>query len=127
VVGGVLRWGVLRGLEETTVDLSAASMPEQGKRKARESMLGHARKGKRGGVVWCGRCHTEEGGGEEENRAWHPATVWERWRRVLVGRRECRVGAGERDGARGSCVQAWADRGKERAGPGPRATMSILI
>jgi hypothetical protein len=53
----------LHGPEETAVELSAASMSEQGKRKARESQLGHARKGKRG--VWCGRRHVEEGGGEE--------------------------------------------------------------
>jgi hypothetical protein len=41
----------LRGPEETTVELSAASMLEQGKRKARKSRLGRARKGKRGGPV----------------------------------------------------------------------------
>jgi hypothetical protein len=48
-VVGVLRRGVLYGLEETTVELSVASMPEQGKRKARKSRLGCAHKGKRGG------------------------------------------------------------------------------
>jgi hypothetical protein len=49
--GGVLRRGILHGPEETTVELSAASIPEQGKRKTRESRLGRARMGKRGGPV----------------------------------------------------------------------------
>jgi hypothetical protein len=47
--GGVLRRGILCGPEETTVELLAASISEQGKRNVRESRLGRARKGKRGG------------------------------------------------------------------------------
>jgi hypothetical protein len=39
----------LSGPEETAVELSAASMLEQEKRKAGKSRLGHARMGKRGG------------------------------------------------------------------------------
>jgi hypothetical protein len=39
----------LRGPEKTAVELSTASMPEQGKRKVRENRLSRARKGKRGG------------------------------------------------------------------------------
>jgi hypothetical protein len=46
---------ILRGPEETAVELSAASMSEQGKREAGKTQLGHARKGKRGGVQ-CGQC-----------------------------------------------------------------------
>jgi hypothetical protein len=51
--GGVLRRGISHGPEETTVELSVASMPKQGKRKTRESRFGRAGKGKRGGVR-CG-------------------------------------------------------------------------
>jgi hypothetical protein len=85
---GVLGRGILQRPEEAVVELSAASMSEQGKRKARESWLGHAHKGKRG--VWCGRRHAEEGGGEE-NGACHSAAAWERRRRALVRRRERRA------------------------------------
>jgi hypothetical protein len=47
--GGVLRQAVLRGPEEMTVELSTASMSEQGKkREAGKSWLSHVRKGKRG-------------------------------------------------------------------------------
>jgi hypothetical protein len=49
--GGVLRRGIFHGPEEAAVELSTASMPEEGKRKARESRLSCARKGKRGGSV----------------------------------------------------------------------------
>jgi hypothetical protein len=52
VVGGT-QAGVLRGPEETALEHLAASMPEWEKRKARESQLGLARKGKRGGG-WSG-------------------------------------------------------------------------
>jgi hypothetical protein len=83
-------------------------MPEQGKRKARESQLGRARKGKRG--FWCGRRHAEAG----ENEARHPDSC--------AGAVETGVGRAvsgavwEQGGARRPHVQAWADRGREELG-----------
>jgi hypothetical protein len=84
-VVGVLRRGVLYGLEETAVELSVASMPEQGKRKERKSRLGCAHKGKRG--VRCRRRHVEAGG------EWGPA-----WRAAGI---QCARGQGTRGGGSG--------------------------
>jgi hypothetical protein len=69
------------------------------------------------GGVRCRRCHAEEGGGVE-NGTRYPVAVRERQRRVLVGRRERRAGAGERGGARGPHVMAWADWGRNELGRG---------
>jgi hypothetical protein len=68
-VVGVLWRGILLGPEETAVELSAASMPEQGKRKARKSRLGHACKGKRRGSD-AGDTTRRQG----ENGARHPGS-----------------------------------------------------
>jgi hypothetical protein len=103
--GGVLRRGILCGPEETTVELLAASISEQGKRNVRESRLGRARKGKRGGGSDRARR------GEEENGAWRPAATRERQRWALVGRRSVRAGRN-----RGGRVWAGPSEGK-RAGP----------
>jgi hypothetical protein len=103
-VVGVLRRAVLRGPEETTVELSAASMSEQGKREAGKSWLGRACKGKRG--VRCGRRHVEAG----ENGARHPgscAGVVE----TGVGRV---VSSAVREQGSGWC--AWAGRGSKELG-----------
>jgi hypothetical protein len=122
VGGGVLRRGFLHGLKETAVELSAASMPEQGKRKARKSQLGRACKGKQGGPVGV-----TPHGGRRRTGPQLPAAAREHRRRALIGRREHRAGAGERGGACGPRVQAWADQGREGVGPGLRATVLILI
>jgi hypothetical protein len=54
---------------------------------------------KRGGElgVWCGQRHVEERGGKAQARSRHAD-----------------------GGRRGPCLKAWAGRGKEGAGPGPR-------
>jgi hypothetical protein len=113
--GGVLKRGVLRGPEETTVELSAASMPEQGKRKARQSRLGRARKGKRGGPV-----RATPRGGRGRMGPGIPAATRERLRRELVGRCSASCGSRGAGDVRGLRMSAWAIRGKEGAGPGPR-------
>jgi hypothetical protein len=65
-VVGVLRRGILRGPEKTAVELSTASMPEQGKRKVRENRLSRARKGKRGGSVQAMPRRGRRRGGERD-------------------------------------------------------------
>jgi hypothetical protein len=94
------------------VELSAASMSEQGKREAGKTQLGHTRKGKRGGgPVWA-----MLGGGRERTGPIIPATARERWRRAPVGR--CLIPCGSKGvgSARGLRVSTWAGRGRKELG-----------
>jgi hypothetical protein len=116
VVGGT-QAGVLRGPEETALEHLAASMPEWEKRKARESQLGLARKGKRGGG---GPVRAMPCGGRGRMGPGIPAVPRELRRRALV--RRCLAPCGSRGagGVRGLRASAGAGQVMEGARPGPR-------
>jgi hypothetical protein len=77
--------------------------------------------------IWCGQRHAEERGGKARAQSCHEdggrcggSGASKGAGPAEVGTDQHRASRGGEGGVRGPCVKAWAGRGKEGAGPGPR-------